>query len=109
MPDPTADDPLVLYHLRPADALEPRCDLTRMGCRWGFRRSSSGRGPVQGRPARSSGKINPTRVPIEQKESIRWLESLRQSVALFGAPERCIHIGDRENDIYELFCTAQEL
>jgi hypothetical protein len=24
-------------------------------------------------------------------------------------PERCVHIGDRESDIYELFCMAQEL
>jgi Transposase DNA-binding len=53
--------------------------------------------------------INPTRVPIELKESVRWLENLRQSTGLFGAPERCIHIGDRESDIYELFCTAAEL
>ncbi len=53
--------------------------------------------------------INPTRVPIELKESVRWLENLRQSTELFGAPERCIHIGDRESDIYELFCTAAEL
>ena len=54
-------------------------------------------------------KINPTRVPIERKESYRWLENLRQSTALFRHPERCIHIGDREGDIYELFCTAQQL
>src|SRR6266436_1700788 len=54
-------------------------------------------------------KINPTRVPIEQKESIRWLENMRQSTALFGEPARCIHVGDRESDIYELFCVAQEL
>src|SRR5215211_2073748 len=54
-------------------------------------------------------KINPTRVPIEHKESIRWLENLRQSMALLGAPARCVHIGDRESDIYELYCTAQEL
>jgi hypothetical protein len=52
-------------------------------------------------------KINPTRVPIEQKESIRWLENLRQSTALLNDPQRCIHIGDRESDIYELFCAAQ--
>src|SRR6478672_13247423 len=26
-------------------------------------------------------KVNPTRIPIEQKESVRWLENLRQSTA----------------------------
>jgi len=40
-------------------------------------------------------KINPTRVPIEEKESTR--------------PGRCVHIGDRESDIYELFCTAKDV
>jgi hypothetical protein len=54
-------------------------------------------------------RINPTRVPIEQKESIRWLQNLRQSTELLGDPRRCVHIGDRESDIYELFCLAQEL
>jgi hypothetical protein len=54
-------------------------------------------------------KINPTRVPIEKKESIRWLENLRQSTELLNDPEQCVHIGDRESDIYELFCTAQQL
>ena len=48
--------------------------------------------------------INPTRVPIEAKESIRWLDNMSQSNALIGEPGRCIHIGDRENDIYEFFC-----
>ena len=54
-------------------------------------------------------KVNPTRVPIEEKESYRWLENLRQLTALLGDPGRCIHVGDRESDIYELFCLAQEL
>lgn len=54
-------------------------------------------------------KINPTRIPIEKKESIRWLQNLEQSTMLFEAPDRCVHIGDRESDIYELFCTAQKL
>ncbi len=54
-------------------------------------------------------KINPTRVPIEQKESVRWLENLRHSTALLDAPERCVHVGDRESDIYELFCEAQRI
>ena len=53
-------------------------------------------------------KINPTRVPIEQKESFRWLENVRQSTARFDDPQRCVHIGDRESDIYELFCAAQQ-
>lgn len=53
-------------------------------------------------------RINPTRVPIEQKESIRWLENLKQSTTLLEDPQRCIHIGDRESDIYELFCTAEQ-
>jgi len=52
---------------------------------------------------------NPTRIPIEQKESYRWLENLRQSTALLGDPQRCIHVGDRESDIYELFHLAGEL
>jgi len=54
-------------------------------------------------------KINPTRVPIEKKESVRWLENLKQATELVAEPERCVHIGDRESDIYELFCTAQQL
>ena len=52
--------------------------------------------------------INPTRVPIEKKESIRWLQNLSESTNLLSIPNRCIHIGDRESDIYELFCTANE-
>lgn len=54
-------------------------------------------------------KIGSGRLPIEEKESFRWLQNLRQSSDLLAQPERCVHIGDRESDIYELFCTAQEL
>jgi hypothetical protein len=54
-------------------------------------------------------KINPTRVPIAEKESIRWLENRRQSAALISNPRHCVHIGDRESDIFELFCLADEL
>ena len=53
--------------------------------------------------------INPTRVPINKKESIRWLENLRQATNLLNEPNRCIHVGDRESDIYELFCEAQKI
>lgn len=54
-------------------------------------------------------KVNPTCVPIEKNESVRWLDNLRQSIERLGQPERCIHIGDRESDIYELYCLTQEL
>ena len=54
-------------------------------------------------------KINPTRVPIEKKESVRWLENVQESTKLVNDPGRCIHIGDRESDIYELFCTAKNI
>jgi len=54
-------------------------------------------------------QINPTRMPIEEKESFRWLENMRQASQCLGRPERLVHIGDRENDIYEFFCVAQEI
>lgn len=54
-------------------------------------------------------KVNQTRVPIETKESMRWLENMRTSTALLGNAGRLVHIGDRENDIYEFFCATQEL
>ena len=39
-------------------------------------------------------RVNPTRVPIEEKESICWLDNVRQASALFERPERCVHIGE---------------
>jgi hypothetical protein len=53
-------------------------------------------------------KVNRTRIPIEQKESIRWLENLKGATELLGEPARCVHVGDRESDIYELFRTAHK-
>ena len=53
--------------------------------------------------------INATRIPIEKKESLRWLQNVRQSAANLGGGDRCVHIGDRESDIYELFCDCESL
>lgn len=53
--------------------------------------------------------VNTTRIPIAEKESIRWLENVRQSTDHLGDAGRCIHIGDRESDIYELFSECQSL
>ena len=55
------------------------------------------------------GKVNATRLPIEQKESRRWLDNLQQATSLLGDGQRCVHIADREADIYELFCTARQM
>jgi len=54
-------------------------------------------------------KLEARRLPTQEKETFRWLQNLRQSSDLVAQPERCVHIGDRESDMYELFCTAQEL
>src|SRR5436190_22902089 len=45
------------------------------------------------------------RTPIEQKESMRWLEGLRASLELAKTcPEtQCICVADSEADIYEMF------
>ena len=39
--------------------------------------------------------VNPTRIPIEEKERIRWIENLDASTKGLGCPDRCVHIGDR--------------
>lgn len=48
--------------------------------------------------------INPTRVPIEEKESIKWLKNIRASnESIKEDASKFIHIRDREADIFELF------
>eukprot|EP01035_Chromulina_nebulosa_P009558 gene9560-biopygen8011 len=32
-----------------------------------------------------------------------------ETTALLGTPARCVHVGDREADIYELFCAANDV
>ena len=43
--------------------------------------------------------VNPTRVPIEEKESIRWLENLQRSTELLGEASRCVHTSGIEKAI----------
>ena len=71
------------------------------------RKKFKGTNALKGANAGTKHTVNHTRIPIEQKESIRWLENLEQSTQLVN-PDRCVHIGDRESDIYELFCLAEE-
>ena len=56
---------------------------------------------------KKSGKLQ--RIPIEEKESYRWIENVRRSTHLLAEPERCVHIADREGDIYELFTEMREI
>jgi hypothetical protein len=52
--------------------------------------------------------VNPTTVPIEEKESVRWLDNLANAALRLGDPGRCVHVGDREAEIFELFHAAHE-
>ncbi len=74
------------------------------------RRRFKGTNALQGK-AVDGGKhsINMTRIPIEEKESVRWLENARQATATLGDASRIVHVGDREADIYELFCECESL
>jgi len=49
-------------------------------------------------------------LPIEEKESIRWLNSMEKTVSLFeGQNKQLVTIADREADIYDLFHLADRL
>jgi len=56
------------------------------------------------------GKSDTTRhkLPIEEKESYKWLETLEKASASFPEGTKAIHICDREGDIYEFFCKAEK-
>ena len=61
---------------------------------------------------RQEGKVPPHKAqayrrPIQEKESRRWLDNVRETTQRLGQAQRYVHIGDRESDIYELFCAAQ--
>lgn len=56
------------------------------------------------------GKSHNTALPIEEKESIRWLNSMKQTAANFALEKkRIVSIADREADIYDLFLLADRL
>lgn len=47
--------------------------------------------------------------PIEEKESYRWIETLRESIKSIPSHVKAITVCDREGDIFELYEQAQEL
>jgi hypothetical protein len=48
------------------------------------------------------------KLPIEEKESYRWLEAFEQIIALKPAGVQVVTVCDAEADIYEMFSLAQE-
>jgi len=49
-------------------------------------------------------------LPIEEKESIRWLNSMKKTAAIFdGQNKLVVTIADREADIYDLFHLADKM
>lgn len=48
------------------------------------------------------------KLPIEEKESYRWLKALEKTIAMSPADVEVVTVCDREADIYEMFAMAQE-
>jgi len=59
-----------------------------------------------GEPAHTPTELR--KLPIEEKESYRWLAALEQTVALTPAQVQVVTVCDREADIYELFARAAQ-
>jgi len=47
--------------------------------------------------------------PIDDKESSKWIDGLKQQARLFGRDNNVVAVCDRECDIYKFFAVAQEL
>jgi hypothetical protein len=47
-------------------------------------------------------------LPIEEKESYRWLQAFEQTLALAPSDVEVVTVCDREADIYEMFALAKE-
>jgi hypothetical protein len=61
------------------------------------------------RPHEDFGQSTPEKckkVPIEDKESYKWLETMDSVGSDFPEGTRAVHVCDREGDIYEFFCKA---
>ena len=62
------------------------------------------------RPPEDFGQSDATRkkLPIEEKESYKWLETMEKIGAPFSEGTKVVHVCDREGDIFELFCMAEK-
>jgi len=61
------------------------------------------------RPPEEHGKSsNRSKLPIEEKESYKWLETMENAEVSFPDGTLVVHVCDREGDIYEFFCKAEK-
>ena len=62
------------------------------------------------RPPEDFGKSDASRkkLPIEEKESCKWLETLEKASASIPENTQAVYICDREGDIFEFFCKAEK-
>jgi hypothetical protein len=61
------------------------------------------------RPLEEYGKSNNRdKLPIEEKESYKWLETIECAEPALPEGTLVVHVCDREGDIYEFFCKASE-
>jgi len=59
-----------------------------------------------GAPAQTPSEAR--KLPIEEKESYRWLAAFEETLALAPAGTQVVTVCDREADIYEMFVAAQQ-
>jgi hypothetical protein len=59
-----------------------------------------------GQPAHTPSQLR--QLPIEEKESYRWLQALEKTIELTPPGVQVVTVCDREADIYDLFALAQE-
>lgn len=59
-----------------------------------------------GEPAHTPSEVR--QLPIEEKESYRWIEAFEQTLVLTPTETEVVTVCDREADIYEMFVVAQE-
>jgi len=62
-----------------------------------------------GKNHEESRKIRNWNRPIEEKESIRWIDVVKKSHSLDFCKTEIIHVADRECDFYEFFRDAAEI
>ena len=54
-------------------------------------------------------KVDRREMPIEEKDSYKWLETMKMAQAAMPEEIDAVHVCDRDGDFYELFSKAMEL